>query len=503
MPKITIREINATSATPLDVSLGTPVAILGTATKGERIQPKLVSTVAEFNEMFGNAEPLDLPYGYIAARELLQIGNRVLFTRLAQATYEKSSLTLSGLDGENPVDILLVEALSPGTDGDNYSITITTSGENYNVSVYYKGVLTGTGSFVKGTDEDIELLTVSGIKISKLAPDGEVAWGEGVAYTGTGTTPVALTDGNDGTENYSTTNVATLLTDIHAILTQLQDTTLYDYGNISIPGLAHVKNGTTYVWHYLADLTCGTTYTASNYSVVEDKVAIIDSSMTTNLSSILSDLGLEGDEDLSNLALFYPWYRGTTVTSVTVRDLPPSIQYFKAFATLQSDGLPCRAVAGPINGAITRVSSMSPQIGVIVSGQLSSQCINTLCYHRNFGYYIEGNSVYAPSAISETYQQLSIRQTINYIKKQLDNLCYRLSYSVNAGITRTQFQGEATALLERLKRDSFIYTYAVTISNSAADIANGVLTATISIFPTPALEEFSIDLRVVNTVANL
>lgn len=510
MPKITINEINATTQTPLNTTSGLPIALIGAATKGDRLSPTLVTNLNQFYEVFGNTAPAEIPWGWIAAKECLYIGNPVLYTRLAQNTYTNATTIISNTDPE-PKKILEVMAVSPGTDGNNYAVSITKSDSTYNVTIYYKGEAIDNGSFVQGTDSDIDLLELSGVKITKYMESESPVWVSSVTFNGTsgivnvGNAESGGRAGTDG-DNYLPDNTSTLIEDIKSTLTQLQDTTLYNYLNIAIPGITHIEDSDTYVWQYLADLACGTNLTGSSFISTKDKVAIIDPAPTTvNVSTVLSDIGIENadDTDFTNMAIFYPWYKGTTINDSTVMDLPPSIQYLKVFCNLQSDGIPCRAAAGPMVSTLTRINDTRPKIGVISSETLNEMCINPIVYHRNFGYFIDGNNVLNATANSKTYQQLSIRETISYIKKRLDDICYRLSYSVNSGITRTQFQGEVTSVLDELKVSEFIYAYNVTVQENDLERADGVLNATISIFPTPSLDEFNINLRVVNVESNL
>ena len=507
MPRIKINEVNATTQTPLNTTSGLPIAILGAATKGERLVPTMVSTLSQFYNVFGESAPAEIPYGYIAAKECLQIGNPVLFTRLAQSSYTNATTIIQNSE-EAPKNILEVYAVSPGTDGNNYSIEITKDDTTYTANIYYKDNLVNSGTFVQGADTDINLLTLSGIQISKYVDSETPVWTSSVTFEGTdGIVKIGSTEnggklGTDG-DGYSSAP-ADLIADIKLALTSLQDTTLYNYLNIAIPGLTHIEDNDLYVWQYLADLVCGTNMTQSGFVSTIDKVGIIDPAPTTsNYNQVLTDIGMEDATSFTNLAIFYPWYKGTVVNESTVMDLPPSIQYLKVYSTLQSDGLPCRAAAGPMNANLTRVNDIYPKIGVIGSEFLNDICVNPIVYHRNFGYFIDGNNVLNSESNSKTYKQLSIRETISYIKKRLDDICYRLSYSVNSGITRTQFQGEVTSLLDNLKVSEFIYSYNINVQENEEDRADGILNATISIFPTPSLDEFNINLRVVNVESNL
>lgn len=502
MPKIQIAESNITTSTPLNQNAGTPIAILGTATKGTRLTPVAVATVAEFESVFGTSEPSNIPYGYITAKEVLYSGTPVVFVRLAQESYTKATVNINGKLADADTPIIKVEATQAGTDGNFYSFKVSVSNDDvFTVSVYYKGNLKTTGTFTK--ESGVELITLAGLTFTKILSGETPAWSGEVTFTGTAGVALTLAGGTDGDVAYTSTNIANLFNDVKTCLLALQDTSIYDYSILMAPGLSYLKNTTTYLWQYFADLTCGTTFTQSSFSSVVDKIAVMDCSQTTTYANIESDLGLEGTESLVNVSFFYPWYQGTTVNNSTVRLLPPTLQYARTFASLQADGVPCRPVAGPTNSTLSKVTSVTPKIGALISEDLTSRCINPITFHRNYGYFIDGNTVYNPDANSKSYQQMNVRQTINFAKKLLNELCYKLAYSVNTSISKTQFQGEATAILEKLKVASYLYAYSVVVADSASNLANGVLSATVTIFPTPALEEFVINLQVTNQVSDI
>lgn len=522
MPKITINEVNATSPTPMGLTSGLPVAIIGAATKGALLTPVYINSVSEFYDTFGSSAPTEtsltgtnavsMRYGHDAAIECLAVGNPVLYTRLGNSDATAANgVVVQNVSGTN-TNILSLVADTTGTDGNNLSVSITSTNASgtpvYTANVYNSNTLVDTGTFVQGLDTVVTLLDVGGVTISKAVDNnGAVIWTNAQAstinFTGTNSA-VVLTGGVNG-DTYST--VTAMMTNIQTALTALEDTTLNEYVNISIPGLTHLQKQTEsniYVWSYLSDLTCGTNYTASGFTSTQDKEAIIDCSpLTTTVTTVLSSLGMSDDLSLGHLAVFAPWYTGTLYNSSTSILLPPSIAYLRAFCIAQADGYPCRAIAGSANGNITSITSTAFPIGANLSQVLSDDCVNPICYHRALGFFFDGNSVYNPVATSETYQQLSVRYTIDYIKKELSEICTRLSYAPNSTITRTNFMGEVTAVLDRLKINEFLYAYNVVISSSETDISNGILTANVSVFPTPALEEFNITLKVVNTTSNL
>ncbi len=505
MPRITINEINATSQTPSTATVGKPVAFIGPASDGAVNSPVLVSSLAAFEAAFGTLVPTESPYAYLAAKECAYRGNPVLYTRIANTAVKANSIITS-----DETQILKVEYKNSGREGNLYSYTLiplSGSTTSYTLTIYKSGIKLTQAIINQGSNTDITLYN-GVLVITKIlnASTQEPNWTSSVSYAGTDATATSLTGGTDGNTYISSggTTYTQLFADVQAALLVLQDSSLYDFVNISIPGMCHITNGTNYIWQLLADFTCGTSLVSGfTVTTTDDKVALVDAAPTTTaVSSVLTDLGMNATTQLPQLAVFYPWFNGILTGSDTVRSLPPTIAYLEKFCDLQSDGIPCRAVAGPANSGIAGIKSITPFIGTIDSETANNSLINPIVYHRSFGYFIDGNNIKNP-ANSKSYQQLSIRYTINYIKKYLNDLCYRLSYSVNSAIARTQFQGEATKLLDSLKVAEFIYAYKVVVNQTASDIRDGIINVAISVYPTPALDQFVINLRIVNDENNL
>ena len=285
------------------------------------------------------------------------------------------------------------------------------------------------------------------------------------------------------------TEINTALT---GILNKLTDKSLYDFIMLVTPGLSDFD-----------DVDLPKLYKEFS-SQRDDAVCVLDCKRDSTSSEVLIDLGLdEVRESYNQMAIFFPWF--TMYSDILGKNVlvPPSMAYVKSFARNQTDGIPCRAVAGPSNSSLTDVISVTDRVGSAISKQLNDQYINPIVYNRNYGYFIDGNNIFNPIAENRTYGQLSIRYTLCYIKKKLDDICYRLSYAANSTIIRTQLQGAISSILDSLKIGQYIFGYKVEIVDSPTDTADGVVHANVSIFPTPALEEFIINLRIVNVEENL
>lgn len=517
MPNITINEVNATTRTPLTTTDANPIAIIGTATKGDIPtgmtygEPVMCATLDEFTLNFGSTPPSSNYYGVLVAREALMAGNTVLYTRIAKAdAIVKSSVEVPGVDKSSPgtsdtanseTKVLKIEAISGGTDGNNLAVELEDSGSEYIVYTFLNSKLVHTGRFSNDIENLKTTISEDGI-VFKNSYIQITAIKAGSAYNWTTTlvpawetTPksgilakYALANGADG-DNMTGTEINTALT---GILNKLTDKSLYDFIMLVTPGLSDFD-----------DVDLPKLYKEFS-SQRDDAVCVLDCKRDSTSSEVLIDLGLdEVRESYNQMAVFFPWF--TMYSDILGKNVlvPPSMAYVKSFARNQTDGIPCRAVAGPSNSSLTDVISVTDRVGSAISKQLNDQYINPIVYNRNYGYFIDGNNVFNPIAENRTYGQLSIRYTLCYIKKKLDDICYRLSYAANSTIIRTQLQGAISSILDSLKIGQYIFGYKVEIVDSPTDTADGVVHANVSIFPTPALEEFIINLRIVNVEENL
>lgn len=498
MPVINIQELNATSATPLGNTEGLPVAIVGCATDGPItvaastpsdsntvFTPVLCNSLSQFKSIFGSAAPSSLPYGYNAAVSCLMNGNSVWFTRIGAVSggtaLAKASLPITPSSGTADIAIT---ATDYGTDGNNFSAIVNYATNAYTITLSKNSTAIGT---------------FSGITYDKLPFSNEyitVTAGSGVStFTGNVSiqTATAFTGGKDGDGITS----ASIYTQIRGVLDVLSDSNLYQFVVFAAPGLTHSNSGDAYVAEAFIDYTEGTSITGTAFTHTrQDVVMIVDCAPTNSSSSpndVLSGVGLtNGSIEANYVAIFYPWF--TTANGAQ----PPSIAYLRAFTNLQSDGYPCRAVAGPTYSTISGITALNTTVGSQTAQTLSDARINPITYHRNYGYYIDGNNVLNQTSQNRTYGQLNVRQTINYIKRQLDDICMQLAYITDVNRAANEFMGATTRMLDQLKSMNFLYSYNVTINNRATAIADGQLIATVSIFPTPSVEVFEITLRVVN-----
>lgn len=106
------------------------VGMVGGGTKGPIGIPTLITSPTQLVETFGETMLDD--YGIVSAIEYLKQGNILYYNRAAEDTAAISMAEL--LEG-----MLVIEALTPGTDGDNIAVEIVSAnGSEARLNVYYK-----------------------------------------------------------------------------------------------------------------------------------------------------------------------------------------------------------------------------------------------------------------------------------------------------------------------------------------------------------------------------
>jgi hypothetical protein len=478
MPKVTITEVDKTSRTPIGGLSVLPIAIIGTADKGPIESPKEVTTLVDFNAMFGTTCPDTYRHGYIAARELLMLGAPVLYTRIAGSGAVAATVTVNDVVGPDPtpVGVLDIVAATKGKHGNEISVTIASAGDGvYTATVTYLNAVVDTLSFTMSS------LPVSNeyVVISKAA-------------TAADKTPLAGTYELSGGASGDDMTNAEVLSGVDGALTALADTSLYEFLVVSAPGLTAVADSGTKVTEKFTAWTR------------DDCVSIIDTTASTVAANVITDTGLPAPSGLTettgypDIAVFYPWWTKSVDITSRTELLPASIFYLMAFVESGAISTPWNAVAGVLNGKATGALSTTATLGEAMAETVRGLYANPIATHRGYGYFIDGNNVYNPAARSRTMSQLSVRLSICYAKQRLRSICKELSYQQSASTVRTEFMGRATNLLDSMKDADALYNYRVILLDSADDLANGIVRAQVRLFPVNAVDEYKIDLEIVN-----
>lgn len=497
MAIIKINEINKTTKLT-NVNETMPViALIGPATYGPVGVPTEIYSEDEFNSVFGKTYSEFYPYAAIAAKRYLREQGTVLFTRIASGAVAASY---------RMGDMLTISANYEGTFGNTFAITIN--------SALVNGVTTYKLSTTINDEYDI-VVDIKNFTLAELKEKGSIKMKyvtvtPGSALTGesvlTKVEKQKLEGGLNGdmlfnSEETKQNDLNNLITSLQEILQQLADPQIYEFAIISMPGISGIKNMSATG----AGITDGNTVVEQFITLTEtrkDCVALIDPFVESSYSEILTDLLME-ETSSCYMAIYYPWYNAAVSDLNTTILMPPSVFYIDGCSTSFKINKPWNAVAGPLTGTCTDCINTIIKVGSKMSMALNNMFINPIVYNRNFGYYIDGNNVFNSAANTRTYSQLSIRQGINYAKRELTKLCHIMSYKQNSSLVRSEVLGRVSKLLEGLKAGEAIYGYRAYINESAMDMADGVIRLTVKIYPTPALEEFVFDFEIVNSESAL
>lgn len=501
MAVITINEINnTTKLTRVNENIPV-VAIFGTATWGPFNTPTELGSTKDLEDTFGISYPANHPYGRILAETYLSKNGGVLFTRIGNTNAAAASATIDGC--------ITITANYAGTQGNNVSVNIipTTiqSDTYYRIFIYQRvgkasklldfGQFTIANILAQGTYQNkyITITPIEGLTAETVIPT---------------TYNLFLKGGSDGDDIFVSTKTEEqqnetneMVKTIYKIGQELIDPQLYEFAMIAAPGLSGYKG----IASNEAIAAGGSTMASQLMYIAterKDCIAIIDPFMDSNYAEIRADLGLE-DISTPYVAVFYPWYYADIIKLSTTLLMPPSTFYLTACATSFQVNKPWHAVAGPLTGTVNNINKSTKRIGYTQARSINEQYINPITYSRNYGYYLDGNNVLNQQSESRTYSQLSIRQAINYTKRELNKICQVMSYKQNSSLTRAEVLGRVSTLLQALKTGEAIFEYRAYIDDNNVDLAEGIIHLTVKIYPTPALEEFVFDFEIVNVESAL
>lgn len=485
MPSIQINVVDQTSQTPVVSTTTQMASIVGFATQGPINEPIECYSLLSFYSTFGNSAPLNsdsvtVDLSWNLAKQLLLQGMPILYTRIADdSTVETASYTLTSGSSVNTVQ---VDAVSPGTWGNNLSVTVNSAAENgaFTMSVLLNGTVVSVinASTVSTASNYVNNISNTYVTLSDIRSDGV-----GTAVTMNTVESQSLSGGDDGLVDLSTN--LTLLDDV---FTLLSDRTLYNFSYFCIPGLSATQYTTQ----------TGDSSVVAFATTRDDCIVVIDPAVTLTTANDL--IQWSNQITCSNAATFYPWIT-TTLEGLSGRVLPPSFAYLIATAISQQTYSPWYAVAGVTRGALSFVTSTTPILGSTVSDEINSAFVNPISKYRQYGYVINGNNVLNQTATSRIFSQLSVRCAINYCKSAVYNICQALTFQPSTSILWSEFTGRVIQVLDGVKANEGIYDYSVQMDDTtmqSSDQQNGIVRGVVKIYPTPAAEEFIIQFEIAN-----
>ena len=218
--------------------------------------------------------------------------------------------------------------------------------------------------------------------------------------------------------------------------------------------------------------------------------------------------------ELSYGAAFTPWINLTqTVTDgsgkVTVEpvSMPPSFAYLLALATSIQTNPSWLAVAGASRGQIPGLYSDKPlNINKVLTNSIAEGTyqkrdkvsINAITNIKPFGYRIWGNRTLKDNTIQGELTAtsfLNIRNMISDVKKVVYNACKRYTFEQDTDVLWINFKAAIEPTLNKMKTGAGLAGYKI-VRNTADKKAQ--LSATIKLFPLYAVEDFEIEVQMLD-----
>lgn len=474
-PGVNINEVDLTSYTPLYTPPSNAFIIIGSASNGPVNTPRLLNSVAEFENMFGL--PLDL--SGLTAVKILQTGTQIYYIRFfngdetADASFLK--MTLTGTGGN-----LVLTAKYPGelTSGQVKAVvTAATHHFTFTVISSNGGVDTtlvpSTTLSLESADSDFYGTWVNGIFTIALADEDNAA---------TAITPGTYnsTDGANGVEGTFANNA----TGVEAAIEIAADPESLSGIILAAPLYSAISS----VALALADVA----------ETRKDFLGQIDHDIASNdTDKVLADFdGI----DTSYVAL-WALKNGYTTDPYSGNALvacPPSTVILPALASMYK----LYPIWSPPAGSVRLLlSQLSTADGWSQAERdiLYPASINCITNYKGLGWTAVGQKT--SQALPSATDRINVRMLANYCKRQIEFLTIPFLYSPIDEITFGDWKRTVAEFLTGIKQKRGVYDYTVkmdweTVTTDAVN--NNLMPGIVKIKPTKVAEFIDVDLVLVN-----
>ena len=250
-----------------------------------------------------------------------------------------------------------------------------------------------------------------------------------------------------------------------------------------------------------------------------DCVALLNGYGKTKISTLPEGL-LETDAEYA--AVFYPECEisiekftgitnGKIATEVVDETMPAIYPYLVSFITSLNKGNPeWMAIAGTVRGVVPNLKQPTELLGSADVDALQCRAdeldgtsdnvgcaVNPICNINPYGYLIWGNRTFKENAgVLTATSFLNVRNLISSVKKEVFMAAKRYTFEQNDDILWLNFTAAITPLLDRMQSGSGIGGYKITKvrTNKKARLA-----ARIQITPIEAVEDFDIEIEIVDS----
>jgi len=203
-----------------------------------------------------------------------------------------------------------------------------------------------------------------------------------------------------------------------------------------------------------------------------------------NMVDLISDL-----YDTPYAASYVHWGLYNDTENNTRVYLPPTAEVVRILAKTDRLNAPWYAGAG-ITRAKTVFTNLRAKLRESQRDVLYEGRLNPLIADSG-SYYIFGNRTMLDNDTS-ALRQISLVRLVLYLRKVINPIAKRLLFEPNDAGVRNQFRREVEPILRDVRDNRGLTAYRINLSESAADIDNGVLNGSIILIATPSLEEINI-----------
>lgn len=469
-PGVKTREIDF--STYVSQSSSTIVGMVGGATKGPLSTPVLCSSVVDFTNRFG--KPVADDFGALVAVMFLRRGNQLWFTRVAEDTVAKASVSFDGADATEVavVDYLTFTMLEEGTHAHSVMLEIANvDGMEFDLNVYKDEILSSSERYSLDSADEI---FIGNIKSSLF--EVEIGTGDAVKMTEASST---FAGGEDG-------------------LPVLKETVVTGLGTFADPSLVDI-NVLTAPGRYEGSVVEKIIEICENRA---DCIGIIDPPQASGVQGVVdyhNGTSTEIDApivklDTSFASIYYPWVQIRHPFSGELVWAPPSSVVAGVYSYNDQVAEPWFAPSGLNRGKVDFVQSTEDEgenYDLLFS---KGNAINSIINYKKRGFVVWGQ--FTLQRKNTSTNRVNVRRCVSLIRKLVNESSERFVFEPNDEFTWNQWKDEVEPHLVRIQNDRGIYDYKIimdeTTMNSEAIDRNEML-GQVAIKPTKTAEYILID----------
>lgn len=437
--------------------------------------------------------------------------NQALFPSAVTTVLNFTSGTFAFGKTESDSGVFNLVALTPGTDGNNVSVTLytnvnpVTSVAQYYMQVFYNGIsreIWGPINWTTNTNDSLFITNV--IKGSAYIT---VDFGEVSQYPNPITNPIPSASPPNGTYELTGGNNGVPI----GGTSEESDASLAD--SLAIVAIDAYNNPEVYVIDIvLAPGFVSPPITQALQSLGEnrqDVLCLVDPPAFLSYTDIVNWQNgiLNSSVDLTSkyTVLTWDWQKDYDTFNSQYVNLPPSIYEAEAIATTQKNFNLWEAPAGPVRGVIDSISSYSQptqaQRDVLYNDTVPS-CVNPIVQFPSQGIMIYGQKT--TYRVSSELTRINVVRTVNYVKRNIQKIANNYVFALDQASTWAAITRDLNAFLANVQQRGGIQSFNVVFdstTNTSTLQAQNIMYGQVYIQPTTVAERIYIDLTIQNSGA--